>query len=137
MEELDDDTMKEWVTEVVSCVFSSAFNAISHDEMSEQHAKCFCSENILKNILFLTKRYRLKKEQLKAIDSHISQRLIPYFQRKYPLTEVKDVSKAIDDSVKPIDNREALDNDLLKKCNVAFTYRENGNYNDLIMKFLN
>ena len=83
---LDDDTLKEWITEVVRCVFSSAFNAISHTEMSFDHAKCFCSENILKNIIFLTKRYRLSKEQLKVIDSHVAERLIPYFQRKYPLT---------------------------------------------------
>jgi hypothetical protein len=29
-------------------------------------------------------------------------------QKKYPLTESNDVNKAIDEKVKPIDNREAL-----------------------------
>lgn len=44
-------------------------------------------------------------------------------QRKYPLTESSGVNKAIDDRVKPIDNREALENDLLQKSDVVFTYR--------------
>lgn len=39
--------------------------------------------------------------------------------------------------MKSIDNREALTNDFLLKSDVVFTYRESGNYNDLIMKFLN
>lgn len=58
-------------------------------------------------------------------------------QRKYPLTESSGVNKAIDERVKPIDNREALQNDLLQKSDVVFTYRQDGNYDDLIMKFLN
>jgi len=29
-------------------------------------------------------------------------------KKKYPMTESSDVSKAIDESVKPIDNRESL-----------------------------
>lgn len=39
--------------------------------------------------------------------------------------------------MKPIDNREALENDLLQKSDVVFTYREDGNYNDQIMSFIN
>ena len=91
--------------------------------MSFDHAKCFCSENILKNIIFLTKRYHLSNDQLRVIDRHMAEKLIPYFMKKYPLTEVKDVSKAINECVKPIDNREALETNLLRKSNVVFTYR--------------
>ena len=58
-------------------------------------------------------------------------------QKKYPLTESSDVNKAIDQSVRPIDNREALDNDMLKQTNIVFTWRKSGEYNDLIMRFLN
>lgn len=39
------------------------------------------------------------------------------------MTESTDVNKTIDENVKPIDNREALENDLLQKCDVVFTYR--------------
>jgi hypothetical protein len=53
------------------------------------------------------------------------------------MTESTDVNKALDEAVKPIDKTEALDNDMLQKCDVVFTYRENGNYNSLIMEFLN
>lgn len=53
------------------------------------------------------------------------------------MTESSDVNKALDESVKPIDKTEALQNDLLQKSDVVFTYRQDGNYNDLIMQFLN
>ena len=60
-----------------------------------------------------------------------------YQKRKYPMTESMDVNKALDEAVKPIDKTEAQENDLLQKSSVVFTYREDGNYNDLIMTFLN
>ena len=53
------------------------------------------------------------------------------------MTESSDVNKALDDSVKPIDNTESLENDLLQKSDVVFTFRESGNYNDLIMRLIN
>ena len=58
-------------------------------------------------------------------------------QRKYPLTESHDVNKAIDQCVRPIDNRQALTSDMLQKSNILFTWRKNGDYSDLIMRFLN
>lgn len=63
--------------------------------------------------------------------------IVNYQKRKYPMTESMDVNKALDEAVKPIDKTEAQENDLLQKSSVVFTYREDGNYNDLIMTFLN
>lgn len=46
------------------------------------------------------------------------------------MTESKDVNKVLDEAVKPIDNTEAIENDMLQKCtSVVFSYREDGNYN--------
>ena len=137
-EEMDDEVLTEWITEVCSNVFSSAFNSLSQDLMSYEQSKIFCSEGILKNIVQLTRRYRLNERQIKLIDVHISKSVIPYMKKKYPMTETSDVNKTLDDHVSPIDNRESLDNDLLLKCDeVNFSFRESGNYNDLIMRFLN
>lgn len=69
--EIDDDTLKEWLTDVCSNVFSSAFNSLSKDNMTYEHSKVFCSEGILKNILLLTKKYRLSEHQMKIINEHI------------------------------------------------------------------
>jgi hypothetical protein len=107
-EDLDDETLKEWVTDVCNNVFSSAFHSLSKDDMTYEYAKIFCSEGILKNIVHLTKKYHLSERQMKLINQHIEERIVPYMQRKYPLTESSDVNKAIDEKVKPIDNREAL-----------------------------
>lgn len=111
------------MTDVCKNVFSSAFHSLSKDEMSYEHTKIFCSEGILRNIVLLTKKFRLNERQMKIIDDHIEDKIVSYMKRKYPMTESNDVSKAIDESVNPIDNREALENDLLQKSDVVFSYR--------------
>lgn len=93
------------MTDVCSNVFSSAFHSLSKDNMTYEHTKTFCSEGILKNILLLTRRYHLSERQMNIINEHIEERIVPYMQKKYPLTESSDVNKAIDEKVKPIDNR--------------------------------
>lgn len=74
---------------------------------------------------------------MKVLNKHIEKEIVPYMQRKYPLTESNDVNKAIDEAVRPIDNREALSNDMLMKSNIVFEWRESADYSDLIMRFLN
>jgi hypothetical protein len=103
--ELEDETLKYWITDVCNSVFSSAFHSLSKDAMSYEHTKIFCSEGILRNIVMLTSRYRLTERQVRLIDDHIEQKIVPYMKKKYPMTESTDVNKAIDESVKPIDNR--------------------------------
>ena len=44
---------------------------------------------------------------------------MPYLKRKYPMTESSDVNKALDDSVKPIDNTESLENDKFLKIKIC------------------
>lgn len=39
--------------------------------------------------------------------------------------------------VHPVDNIESLSNNFMVSTNVAFEFREDGNYNDLIMQFIN
>ena len=39
--------------------------------------------------------------------------------------------------MKPIDKTDALENDLLFKSGVIFTFKEDANYNHTIMEFLN
>lgn len=42
---------------------------------------------------------------MKVLNEHLEKDIVPYMQRKYPLTESSDVNKAIDQCVRPIDNR--------------------------------
>lgn len=110
---------------------------MASDQLSYEQTKVCCSEGILRNIVLLVEKHRLPKEQIKIINHHIEQNIVKYLKRKYPMTESNDINKALDEAVKPIDKTEALENDLLQKCDVVFSYREDGNYNDLIMEFLN
>lgn len=63
--------MQYWITDVCSSVFSSAFHSLSQDKMSYEHAKIFCSEGILRNIVLLTNRFQLTERQIRLIDDHI------------------------------------------------------------------
>jgi len=58
---------------------------------------------------------------------------------KYPMTETVVINKKIESVIKEIDNMEALENDAFhySENSFDFEYRENGNYNDLIMKLMN
>ena len=62
---------------------------------------------------------------------------MPYLAKKYPLNESVDVNKTLNKMVKGINNIDELTNDFIYNSNVAWEYRENGNYNDLIMRLIN
>ncbi len=63
---------------------------------------------------------------MRVINEHFGKSIVPYMQKKYPLTESSDVNKAIDRCVRPIDNREDLENDMLQKADFVFTWRKDG-----------
>ena len=131
------EELKRWISEVCTKVVSSAFNLLISDKLSYEQAKVCCSEGILRNIVLLVQKYQLNKDHISEINSHIEVNVVPYLKRKYPMTESSDVNKSLDESVKAVDKTDALENDLLFKSNVIFTYSEKGNYNKKIMEFIN
>ena len=71
------------------------------------------------------------------IDTLLKEKVLPYSKAKYPLTAESEVNKALNKSVKSIDNSLMVQNDYIYSSDVFFEYRENGRYEDLIMKFIN
>jgi len=71
------------------------------------------------------------------IDRHLSGNILPYLQKKYPLTTTFDVNKALEKQLEQTNNMDLLENDFLVSHEIMFKYRSNGNYNDMIMKVLN
>lgn len=63
--------------------------------------------------------------------------LLSYEASKYPLSQSNEVSKKLQQAVREIDNLDAIRNDYFYTSSIQFSYRENGNYNDLIMRVLN
>mgnify|MGYP006910362897 CR=1 FL=1 len=56
----------------------------------------------------------------------------------YPLTDNNEVNKKLQEMIHEVDNIEALPNNYLASAtNVVFEYRDDGNYNDLIMRLIN
>ena len=63
--------------------------------------------------------------------------MLHYIGKKYPLTYSTEVNKKLEELVYEVDNIEALSNNYLISSKVVFEYRDDGNYNDLIMRFIN
>ena len=58
-------------------------------------------------------------------------------EKKYPLTAGTDVNKALEKQLQRTNNLDDLANDFLYSNKIIFKYRENGNYNDIIMTAIN
>lgn len=105
--------------------------------MNFEQAKIYCSENIFKNLVLLNQRCSLTARDFQLIDSHLKNGVLTYLGKKYPLTDSAEVNKKLEEIVHEVDNIEALENNYMSKTDYVFEYREDGNYNDLIMKLMN
>ncbi len=85
----------------------------------------------------LVEKCEITAEELKMIDSLLKEKVLPYSKAKYPLTGESEVNKALKNSVKSIDNSQMVQNDYIFSSEVYFEYREDGRYEDLIMRFIN
>lgn len=118
-------------------VCSTAFNYFSRGELSYEQTKVFCSENIFKNVVLLSQQHRLSDEEMEAIDGHVKTGVLGYLALKYPLTASAEVNRKLQEAVREVDNIESLENNYFASSDVVFEYRQEGNYNDLIMLVLN
>lgn len=62
---------------------------------------------------------------------------MPYLALKYPLSESQHTNKSLERVVKDINNIEMLTYDFFFNSSITLEFRENGNYNDIIMQVLN
>jgi hypothetical protein len=85
-----------------------AFNYLSHNEMSFEQAKIYCSENILKNIVKLSQKVTLTKQHFEVIDAHLKTKVIDSLFLKYPINDEVKVNKRLDEKIREVDNIESL-----------------------------
>jgi hypothetical protein len=67
----------------------------------------------------------------------MQKKILPYLEKKYPLTEETDVNKALKRVVEEINHLDLLSNDFFYNSGIMFTYQKPGNYNDTIMRVIN
>jgi hypothetical protein len=106
-------------------------------KVEESQMKAFVCENFLRNLIFFAEKCTITVEEIQMIDTLLKEKVLPYSKAKYPLTAESEVNKALKKSVKSIDNSQMVQNDYIYSSDVFFEYRENGRYEDLIMKFIN
>ncbi len=105
--------------------------------MNYDQMKAFVSESILRNIVVLAENCHLTPEVIRFIDDTMNDKILPFLKAKYPLAVEREVNKALQGTVKSIDNSETIANDYFFTSNICFEYREGERYDDLIMTFLN
>lgn len=71
------------------------------------------------------------------LDQYLRTDLLIYLQKKYPLTESQEINKNLENTVQEIDNLGSLSNNYFAISEIMVEYRDDGNYNDLIMKMIN
>lgn len=91
--------------------------------MTFEQTKVFCSETIIGNIIRLTEKYRLEESHMSIINKHLSDNVLEYLQKKYPLTLSNDVNKALDKELETTNNLDQLANDFLYTNGIIFKYR--------------
>jgi hypothetical protein len=89
-------------------ICSVAFNYCSHNEMSFEQAKIYCSENMIKNIITLGRKVTLTKQHFEIIDTHLKTKVIKYLTFKYPINDEVKVNKKLDEKIREVDNIESL-----------------------------
>lgn len=104
--------------------------------MTFQQTKIYCSANILRNLLNLADKLELTPTTLSILEQEMT-RLLRYLQLKYPLVDSTQVNKALEGAVQEIDNMGLLAHNYFANTNIVFEWREDANYNDLIMHMLN
>ena len=62
---------------------------------------------------------------------------MPYLALKYPLNNSQNANRSLSKIIKEINNMEILSNDFFFNSDIVLKYRENGNYNDIIMRVIN
>lgn len=130
--------LENWITEVCSKVFSTAFNYYAGEKMTYEQVRIFCSEGIVKNVLRMTEVHGLTPAQIQLLDRHMDEKIIPYLEKKYPLTEESVVNKALANAVEEVNNIDALSNDFFfMNPDLIPTFRRDGNYNATIMRVIN
>ena len=105
-------------------------------KLTEKETKVYCSENLLRHILLLTKKNVLDGEDFELINGSLK-KTISYYLLKYPQSMGTEINKKL---LKEILSTNVLDsnaNNILFESGIQFNYREDGMYNDSIMKFVN
>ena len=81
--------------------------------------------------------FKLGHKEFTLINQHISEKILSYLEKKYPLTLNSDINKALEKELHEANNLDLLENDILYQHKIVFKYREDGNYNDMIMVVIN
>jgi hypothetical protein len=136
-DKIDLEKLEPWIGQVCEQSLSVAFHYFVEKKMNYDQMKAFVSESILRNIVVLAENCHLTPEVIRFIDDTMNDKILPFLKAKYPLAVEREVNKALQGTVKSIDNSETIANDYFFTSNICFEYREGERYDDLIMTFLN
>lgn len=92
---------------------------------------------MLQNLIKLSEAYKLQPYHFQQINDHLQQNVLEYMLSKYPMTSSQHINRNLNNAIREVDNTDLTTNNFLYKSEVRFKFRDNGEYNDLIMGTIN
>jgi hypothetical protein len=120
---IDEEKLEIWLGELCNQTLSVAFHYLMEKKMTYNQMKAFASESFLRNIVILADNCDLTSKEMEFIDKKMRENIFPYLKTKYPLTVENEINKALQRSVKSIDNSQMAANDYLYSSKVVFEFR--------------
>lgn len=126
-----------WLGRLCESVLSITFAMFETETLNERKTKAFFCENMLFNILRMVRENGLSAEEIEHINECLKSELLPYFCIKYPMSEELEVNLELTNKIVEVNSIGDNCNDLVFKSGIKFEFREDGNYNQEIMRFIN
>lgn len=79
----------------------------------------------------------LDEDAIELMNRCMQDELVSYNIMRYPKSEEKEVNLTFSNKITEIDNLNSNNHDLIHRSGIIFQYKESGNYNVEIAKFLN
>ena len=118
-----EEKLEIWLGGLCTETLSVAFHYLMEKKMTYNQMKAFASESFLRNIVILADNCDLTSKEMEFIDKKMKEKIFPYLKTKYPLTVENEINKALQRSVKSIDNSQMAANDYLYSSKIVFQFR--------------
>ena len=134
---LSKEGLEKYLTSLCTVVWSKGFQFYSTNQLSFENTKVYCSQQMLQNLIKLSEAYKLQPYHFQQINDHLQQNVLEYMLSKYPMTSAQHINRNLNNAIREVDNTDLTTNNFLYKSEVRFKFRDNGEYNDLIMGTIN
>ena len=79
-----EEVVLSWLSQICKTIFSVGFNLYQDGVLDINKVKAYCSENVLRNLLYFSQKNELTPQEISTINKFLEEDLLPYYCQKYP-----------------------------------------------------